>query len=65
MNKKHSKQSLLNSIFIAAIVLLAGYSAFLTYELYASRSANESVDRSLSEMIFDLELKTAQPMGAK
>lgn len=55
MNKNDkNKQLKINSILSVLIVLLIGYSAFLTYEINANRSASESVDRSLSESIFKL-----------
>ncbi len=61
MIKKDTNQQLkLNKILIAAIILLLGYSVFLNYEIAANRSASESVDRSLAEEIFKLNVKNAE-----
>lgn len=57
MNKNDNKQTKINTILFVIVVILAGYSAFLTYEINANRSASESVDQSLSESIFRLETK--------
>ncbi len=60
IKKDKNKQSKINIIFSVLIALLAGYSAFLTYEINANRSASESVDQSLSESIFKLETKKVE-----
>lgn len=58
MNKNDkNKQTKINTILFVIVVILAGYSAFLTYEINANRSASESVDQSLSESILRLETK--------
>ena len=54
-----TKQLTINRILIAAIILLAGYSTFLTYEITANRAASESVDKSLVEMMFKMQTDKA------
>ncbi len=60
MHKKKDTQKLVNIILIVAVSALALYSAGLTYIVHMHQWANESVDESLANQLFQLHIKDAQ-----
>jgi hypothetical protein len=60
MNKKDKNtQTKINTILIIAIIALALYSAFLTREVLLDRSASESRDSSIMEIVFKMQVDEA------
>ena len=60
MNKKDKNtQTKINTILIIAIIALALYSAFLTREVLLDRSASESRDNSIMEIVFKMQVDEA------
>jgi hypothetical protein len=60
MNKKDKNtQTKINIILIIAIIALALYSAFLTHEVLLDRSASESRDSSIMDIIFKMQVDEA------
>lgn len=53
-----NSQSLINNILIAAVTVLAVYSAALTYVVLSNQKASQNITDGLAQQIFELQTKS-------